>query len=300
MAAIVGVRVRSRPAQRAVSAVSGRAVRLRGVPADVKPGERAVSAVSGRASCIVKRMVLDAIALRKRYRRGDVEVTAVAGVSLALEAGTFAAVVGPSGCGKSTLLHLCGGMDRPTAGEVRLGGRPLAALDDDALTRLRREQVGFVFQFFNLLPTLTVAENVALPLLLAGCAPAAALARAGEWAERVGVSHRLDHAPAQLSGGEAQRVAIARAVAHEPILLVADEPTGNLDSGNGACILDLLREVNRRCGTALLLATHDAAVAAAADRTVEMRDGRIVRSASRSAAGGADPRPEPAAAGSEP
>ena len=301
MAAIVGVRGRSRPAQRAVSAVSGRAVRLRGVPADVKPGERAVSAVSGRASCIVKRMVLDAIALRKRYRRGDAEVTAVAGVSLALEAGTFAAVVGPSGCGKSTLLHLCGGMDRPTAGEVRLGGRPLAALDDDALTRLRREQVGFVFQFFNLLPTLTVAENVALPLLLAGRAPAAALARAGEWAERVGVSHRLDHAPAQLSGGEAQRVAIARAVAHEPILLVADEPTGNLDSGNGARILDLLREVNRRCGTALLLATHTTpAVAAAADRTVEMRDGRIVRSASRSAAGDAGPRPEPAAAGSEP
>ena len=190
-------------------------------------------------------------------------------------------MVGPSGCGKSTLLHLCGAMDRPTAGEVRLEGRSLAALDDDALTRLRRERVGFVFQFFNLLPTLTVAENIGLPLLLAGRQPSASLARAGEWAERVGISHRLDHAPAQLSGGEAQRAAIARAVVHEPALLVADEPTGNLDSENGRRILDLLQDVNRRSGAALLLATHDAAVAAAADRTVAMRDGRVTGAESR-------------------
>ena len=225
--------------------------------------------------------VLEARDLRKRYRRGETEVTALDGLSLTLDAGTFVTVVGPSGCGKSTLLHLCGAMDRPTAGEVRLGGRSLAALDDDALTRLRRERIGFVFQFFNLLPTLTVAENIGLPLLLAGRAAEDALARAGQWAERVGVSHRLDHAPSQLSGGEAQRAAIARAVVHEPALLVADEPTGNLDSENGARILDLLRDVNRRSGAALLLATHDPTVAAAADRLVEMRDGRIERVESR-------------------
>ncbi|MDE2905415.1 MAG: ABC transporter ATP-binding protein [Acidobacteriota bacterium] len=225
--------------------------------------------------------VLEARDLRRRYRRGDTEVIALDGVGLTLEAGAFVAVVGPSGCGKSTLLHLCGAMDRPTAGEVRLEGRSLAAFDDDALTRLRRERVGFVFQFFNLLPTLTVAENIGLPLLLAGREPSDSIARAGEWAERVGISHRLDHVPAQLSGGEAQRAAIARAVVHEPALLVADEPTGNLDSENGRRILDLLQDVNRRSGAALLLATHDAAVAAAADRTVAMRDGRIAGVESR-------------------
>ena len=239
--------------------------------------------------------VLEALDLRRRYRRGDTEVTALDGLHLTLDAGTFTAIVGPSGCGKSTLLHLCGAMDRPTAGEVRLDGRALAALDDDALTRLRRERIGFVFQFFNLLPTLTVAENIALPLLLGGRAPAAGLARAGEWAERVGISHRLDHAPAQLSGGEAQRAAVARAVVHAPALVIADEPTGNLDSENGVRILELLQEVNRRTGAALLLATHDAAVAAAADRTVAMRDGRIEGVASRSAAS-APIRPGPAAA----
>ena len=244
--------------------------------------------------------VLEARDLSKRYRRGDTEVTALAGLDLTIEAGAFAAVVGPSGCGKSTLLHLCGAMDRPSAGEVRLDGRSLAALDDDELTHLRRERIGFVFQFFNLLPTLTVAENIALPLLLAGGDPAASMTRAAEWAERVGISHRLDHAPPQLSGGEAQRAAIARAVVHEPALLLADEPTGNLDSENGARILELLQEVNRRSGAALLLATHDAAVAAAADRVVEMRDGRIRRVAPRSAAVAAGPRPALAVAGSEP
>jgi putative ABC transport system ATP-binding protein len=245
-------------------------------------------------------VVLETRDLRRRYRRGDTEVTALDGISLTLEAGTFVAVVGPSGCGKSTLLHLCGAMDRPSAGEVRLDGRSLAALDDDALTRMRRERIGFVFQFFNLLPTLTVAENIGLPLLLAGREPSASMARAGEWAERVGISHRLDHAPSQLSGGEAQRAAIARAVVHEPALLLADEPTGNLDSENGLRILDLLQDVNRRSGAALLLATHDAAVAAAADRTVEMRDGRIVRVESRTVPVAEKRGLELAAAGSEP
>ena len=245
--------------------------------------------------------VLETHDLCRLYRRGDNEIIALDGVSLTLEAGTFAAVVGPSGCGKSTLLHLCGAMDRPTAGEVRLDGRPLAGLDDDALTRLRRERIGFVFQFFNLLPTLTVAENIGLPLLLAGREPSASMARAGEWAERVGISHRLDHAPAELSGGEAQRVAIARAVVHEPALLVADEPTGNLDSDNGLRVLDLLEDVSRGSGAALLLATHDTAVAAAADRKVAMRDGRIVHVESRvSAAADAGERPGLAVAGSQP
>ncbi len=243
-------------------------------------------------------VVLETRDLRKRYRRGDTEVTALDGISLTLEAGTFVAVVGPSGCGKSTLLHLCGAMDRPSAGEVRLDGRSLAALDDDALTRMRRERIGFVFQFFNLLPTLTVAENIGLPLLLAGREPSASMARAGEWAERVGISHRLDHAPSQLSGGEAQRAAIARAVVHEPALLLADEPTGNLDSENGQRILDLLEDVSRRSDAALLLATHDAAVAAAADRKVAMRDGRIVDVESRVPAAPSAPVPGLAAAGS--
>ena len=243
-------------------------------------------------------VVLETRDLRRRYRRGDTEVTALDGISLTLEAGTFVAVVGPSGCGKSTLLHLCGAMDRPSAGEVRLDGRSLAALDDDALTRMRRERIGFVFQFFNLLPTLTVAENIGLPLLLAGREPSASMERAGEWAERVGISHRLDHAPSQLSGGEAQRAAIARAVVHEPALLLADEPTGNLDSENGQRILDLLEDVSRRSGAALLLATHDAAVAAAADRKVAMRDGRIVHVESRVPAAPSAPVPGLAAAGS--
>ena len=245
-------------------------------------------------------IVLEARDLRKRYRRGDTEVTALDGVDLTLTAGSFVAVVGPSGCGKSTLLHLCGGMDRPTAGEVRLDGQSLAALDDDELTRLRRERIGFVFQFFNLLPTLTVSENIALPLLLAGRDATESIARAGEWAERVGISHRLDHAPSQLSGGEGQRAAIARAVVHEPALLIADEPTGNLDSENGVRILELLEEVNHRSGAALLLATHDAAVAAAARRTVEMRDGRILRVDSRPAAVETGTRPAFASTGSAP
>ena len=220
--------------------------------------------------------VLEARGLTKRYRRGDVEVTGVDGLDLALEAGEFVALVGPSGCGKSTLLHLCGAMDRPTAGDVRFEGRSIRALDDDSLTRLRRTRVGFVFQFFNLLPSLTVAENIALPLLLAGVDPSETGERVRTWAERVGIAHRLDHVPSQLSGGEAQRTAIARAVVHEPAILLADEPTGNLDSANGARIVDLLRDVNRQSGAAVLLATHDALVAAAAGRVVTMRDGRIV------------------------
>ncbi|HEX7087474.1 MAG TPA: ABC transporter ATP-binding protein [Vicinamibacterales bacterium] len=211
----------------------------------------------------------------KSYGAGDSAVEALRGVTLALARGEFVAVVGPSGCGKSTLLHLCGAMDRPTAGRVVFGGERIDALGDDALTKFRRERLGFVFQFFNLLPTLTLRENIALPLLLAGEPASRALARAGEWAARVGVAHRLEHRPPQLSGGEMQRGAIARALVHEPWLVIADEPTGNLDSENGARVLELLVRLNRDEGITLLLATHAPDVAAAAGRIVRMRDGRI-------------------------
>ena len=217
--------------------------------------------------------MLQARDLHKRYGAGETAVDALRGVSLELAAGQFVAVVGPSGCGKSTLLHLCGGMDRPTAGTVAVDGVDLAALDDEALTALRRGRVGFVFQFFNLLPTLTLAENIALPLLLAGAASRVALARAGEKARRVGLGHRLEHYPARVSGGELQRAAVARAVVHRPALVIADEPTGNLDTDNGRRVLSLLRELNRETGVAVLLATHDPALTAAADRVLRLRDG---------------------------
>ena len=214
--------------------------------------------------------------LRKVYGTGAGRVEALAGVSLDLEAGEFVAVVGPSGCGKSTLLHLCGGMDRATAGGVEVDGVALAQLDDEALTGLRRTRVGFVFQFFNLLPTLTLAENIALPLLLAGVRAGAGAARAREAAMRLGLGHRLAHYPAQVSGGELQRAAVARAVIHRPVLLIADEPTGNLDTDNGRRVLDLLRTVHDDTGVAVLLATHDPAIARAADRVVRLRDGVAV------------------------
>ena len=219
---------------------------------------------------------LKAIDVRRSYPRGGREIDAVRGVTVSLDAGECVALVGPSGCGKSTLLHLCGAMDRPTSGEVWLEGRSLATLDDDQLTRVRRERVGFVFQFLNLLPTLTVAQNIALPLLLAGGAEAEVMRQAAVLAERVGLSSRIDHFPQQLSGGEAQRAAIARAVIHKPAVLIADEPTGNLDTENGARVLELLLDLNARSKTALLLATHDDQVAAAAQRVLHMRDGAII------------------------
>src|SRR5687768_9294570 len=219
--------------------------------------------------------VLVAEHLSKTYVTGEARVSALAGVSFAVERGDFVALMGPSGCGKSTLLHLCGAMDRPTSGTLRLNDRDLAAMEDDELTRVRREQVGFVFQFFNLLPTLTVADNIALPCLLAGMNPAQAETHAGALAERVGISHRLHHYPQQISGGEMQRAAIARALIHQPLLVVADEPTGNLDSENGANVLALLKGLNTEMGVTILLATHAADVAAAARRIVNMRDGKF-------------------------
>ncbi len=215
--------------------------------------------------------------LEKIYTGTGEPVTALKGVSLTLASGEFVAVMGPSGCGKSTLLHLCGAMDRPTRGSVRIGQTDIASLDDAALTRLRRETIGFVFQFFNLLPMLTVRENIALPLLLAGVESTSALRDATQMTERVGLTHRLDHRPSQLSGGEMQRAAIARAMVHRPALLIADEPTGNLDSANGARILELLVDLHREMRVTILLATHADDVAALADRIVRMRDGRIER-----------------------
>jgi putative ABC transport system ATP-binding protein len=219
--------------------------------------------------------LLTASDLHKTYVTGEARVVALAGVSLELNGGDFVALMGPSGCGKSTLLHLCGAMDRPSAGRIIFEGRDLTALEDDDLTRLRRDRIGFVFQFFNLLPTLTLADNIALPCLLGGMRATEAESRATTLADRVGISHRLTHYPQQVSGGEMQRAAIARALVHQPALIIADEPTGNLDSENGATVLALLSELNREMGVTILLATHAAEVAATATRVQRMRDGRF-------------------------
>jgi len=213
--------------------------------------------------------------LSRSFTSGETRVFAVDDVTIDVEAGEFVALTGPSGCGKSTLLHLCGGMDRPSSGRVVLDGAALESLGDDALTDLRRDRVGFVFQFFNLLPTLTAVENVALPLRLAGRRAGDARAEARTLLDRVGLASRLDHFPAQLSGGEMQRVAIARALVHRPALVIADEPTGNLDSDSGRRVLELLTVLNRETGVTMLLATHAADVARAAGRVVRMRDGRV-------------------------
>jgi putative ABC transport system ATP-binding protein len=226
-------------------------------------------------------VILQTTAAGKTYSNGGAAVAALRGVDLSVAPGEFVAIMGPSGCGKSTLLHLCGAMDRPSSGQVSFEGQDLGSLDEDRLTRLRRKRIGFVFQFFNLLPTLTVRENVALPLVLGGAPVRDAGDRAAELVERVGLTSRLEHYPQQLSGGEMQRAAIARAIVHRPALLVADEPTGNLDSANGARVMELLAELNDEHGIALLLATHAPEVAAAAHRVVQMRDGRIERELDR-------------------
>jgi putative ABC transport system ATP-binding protein len=219
--------------------------------------------------------VLEARALGKTYHSGDAQVRALDGVDLVVERGEFVAIMGPSGCGKSTLLNLLAGFDRPSAGEVWLGGQRIDGLSEARLARLRRRRIGFVFQFFNLLPALSVAENVELPLLLAGQRRPAARRAAGALLEELGVAERRNAAPTLLSGGQQQRVALARAMANSPDIVLADEPTGNLDTAATRGVLDLLGEARRR-GQTVLLVTHDARVAAAADRVVRLRDGRIV------------------------
>ena len=209
-----------------------------------------------------------------RLTSGGRAVEVLTDVSLEVPAGQFLAIAGPSGSGKSTLLGLIAGLDQPTAGQIEVAGVDVTALDEDGLARFRRDHVGYVFQSFHLLPTLTAQENVAVPLELAGDAGAAA--RAAALLAEVGLAERAHHYPVQLSGGEQQRVAVARAMARRPALLLADEPTGNLDSATGKQIIELLVGLNRRLGSTLVLVTHDAALAAHADRVVTLRDGRIV------------------------
>lgn len=214
--------------------------------------------------------------LRRDYRMGIESVHALDGISFEVDAGTFVSVMGPSGSGKSTLLHLVGGLDRPTGGKVLLDGRNLAALDDESLTTLRRRELGFIFQFFNLLPTLSAWENVALPLLLDGKKLSDTKPRAVELLERVGLGQRVDHRPSQLSGGEMQRVAIARALVADPVLLLADEPTGNLDSRSGEQVLELLRSTVTEDGKTLVMVTHDHDAASTGDRILTLIDGKLV------------------------
>lgn len=220
--------------------------------------------------------LIQVINLTKTYGRGDTAVTALNGISLNVNAGEFVAIMGPSGCGKSTLLHLLGGLDNATAGRVVIDGADLSALNDQKLTELRRRKIGFVFQFFNLIPVLTATENAALPLTLDGVKPADAKAKATEWLNKVGLGSRLTHRPDQLSGGQQQRVAVARALVSEPSLILADEPTGNLDSRSSEEIANLLRQVSNEWGRAVVMVTHDPRIAAYADRIVFLKDGAIV------------------------
>ncbi len=220
-------------------------------------------------------VIVHTINLTRRYKMGDAYVDALRGVDLSIARGEFVALVGPSGSGKSTVLNLIGGLDRPTGGQVWINGTDLSAGDERVLTRHRRQQVGFVFQSFNLLPRLSAEENVALPLMFSGVPERERRGRARALLEQVGLGPRLGHRPNQLSGGEQQRVAIARALVGGPALLLADEPTGNLDTGTGREIMALLRELNRGRGLTLLVVTHDPEVAAFADRVVKLRDGRV-------------------------
>jgi len=218
------------------------------------------------------------IALRdvhKVFRQGEAEVRALAGVSLDIEAGAFVSIMGPSGSGKSTLLHLMGGLDLPTSGEVTLDGSPLSRMSDDEITLLRRRKIGFVFQFFNLLPTYTAEENVALPLLLDGLGRREVRPRVEAALEQVGLSHRRRHRPEELSGGEMQRVAIARALVIDPRVILADEPTGNLDTKTGEQVLDLLGAANRDRHCTIVLVTHDSQAAAHAERLITLKDGVV-------------------------
>lgn len=219
--------------------------------------------------------IVQASTLTRVYGTGDTAVTALKSVDLSVEAGEFVAVMGPSGCGKSTLLNLLGGLDTPTSGSVLIDGRELSGMTDEEVTAIRRRRIGFVFQFFNLIPVLSATENAALPLVLDGVKAAEANARADEWLRKVGLGDRLGNRPDQLSGGQQQRVAVARALVTEPALMLADEPTGNLDSRSSDDIASLLRQVSSEWGRAILMVTHDPRIAAHADRIIFMRDGEI-------------------------
>jgi putative ABC transport system ATP-binding protein len=218
--------------------------------------------------------------LTKRFEKRK-EVTALDNVCLSIPRGQLVAIVGPSGSGKSTLLNLIGGLDRPTSGDIRIDGESLSDLSDNALTQVRRDKIGFIFQFFNLLPTLTCLENVALPLHLRGWPRKKIDGRARELLALVGLQERLHHRPDELSGGQRQRVAIARALSVYPPILLADEPTGNLDTSTGCEILALIHDLRARFDSTVLIVTHDMDVARRSDRVVTLRDGRIAEDAGR-------------------
>jgi putative ABC transport system ATP-binding protein len=219
-------------------------------------------------------MILTASDLHRTYGTGEAEVRALDGVDVGIDEQRFVAVMGPSGSGKSTLMHVLAGLDRPTSGTVEIAGIEVTTLDDKALTELRRDKVGFIFQAFNLLPVLTAEENILLPLSIAGRSPDR------EWVDRlidtVGLRDRLDHRPSELSGGQQQRVAVARALASRPAVIFADEPTGNLDSTSSREVLELLRRAVDEFGQTVVMVTHDPDAAKVADETIEMADGKIV------------------------
>ena len=232
--------------------------------------------------------IVEVTGLTKVYGSGDTAVTALDHVDLSVDVGEFVAIMGPSGCGKSTLLNLVGGLDKPSSGIVRIGGDDIAKMDDATVTKMRRRRLGFVFQFFNLIPVLDAAENAALPLTLDGVPLAGARKRAEEWLEKVGLEKRLHNRPDQLSGGQQQRVAVARALVTDPDLILADEPTGNLDSKSGDEIAELLKLASTEWNRAVVMVTHDARIAQHARRIVFMRDGRVVDDVRMTAEGGAD------------
>jgi putative ABC transport system ATP-binding protein len=220
--------------------------------------------------------ILQTIQLTKTYHMGEVEVTALDCVDFSVTRGEFVAIMGPSGSGKSTLLHMLGGLDSPTSGEIMLAGQALAKLGDDQIAKVRRQKVGFIFQFYNLLPTLSAAENVALPLLIDGKPLTAVRSLVDDLLEMVNLADRADHRPDQLSGGQQQRVAIARAFVNQPEIVLADEPTGNLDSRAGATILELLRQACRDMNATIIIVTHDPRAASYADRVIFLKDGKVI------------------------
>jgi putative ABC transport system ATP-binding protein len=222
-----------------------------------------------------------AIDLARTFEVGETTIEALQGINLVVPKGQFLALVGPSGSGKSTFLNLVGGLDRPSSGELWVDGVELSASEELVLTEHRRRRVGFVFQSFNLLPRLTALENVALPLMFVGVPERERLGRATELLSQVGLAERLEHRPTQLSGGEQQRVAIARALVGQPAIILADEPTGNIDSETGAEIMALLRRLNREQGVTLMLVTHDPEAAAFADRVIQLRDGCLAEAGGR-------------------
>jgi ABC-type lipoprotein export system ATPase subunit len=231
--------------------------------------------VEGMSSNPSNQALIQAVGLQKVYKRGSEEIAALRDINLSISPGEFIVIIGPSGSGKSTLLHLLGGIDRPTRGELVVNGVDLVASGESALTRFRRDNIGFVFQFYNLLPSLNALDNVILPLLAKGISWKASRARGAAMLEQVGLDHRQKHTPGQLSGGEQQRVAIARAIVVEPCVILADEPTGDLDSHSANSIINLMAGLNQRLGVTFIVATHNLALLQVACRSFELVDGHL-------------------------